>query len=56
VYVDPTPSLEVTGIAYDAETGVFEGSYSATMNLQNDVAQTVEAVNLPVSGAFRIKL
>lgn len=56
VYVDPSPSLEVTGIAYDSETGVFEGSYSATMNLQNDVAQTVEAVNLPVSGAFRIKL
>lgn len=56
VYVDPTPSLELVGSAYDAETGIFEGSFSATMDLQNDVAQTVEAVNLPVSGAFRIKL
>jgi hypothetical protein len=56
VYVDPDATLELTGSAYDATIGTFEGTFTATMNLQNDAAQTVEAVNLPVSGAFRIRL
>jgi len=56
VYVDPDATLKITGTSFDAAAGVFEGSYSGTMNLQNDATQTVEAVNLPVSGSFRIRL
>lgn len=56
VYVDPSNSVALTGTSVSAEGDLFEGTFSASMNLQNDVAQTVEAVNLPVTGTFRIKL
>lgn len=56
VYVDPNNSVVLNGTSVNAEGDLFEGTFSATMNLQNDVAQIVEAVNLPVAGTFRIKL
>ena len=56
VYVDPDNSVSLTGTELSTGGDVFEGTFSATMNLQNDVAQTVEAVNLPVAGTFRVKL
>jgi hypothetical protein len=56
VYVDPTNSLRLTNVTYDAGSKVFAADYTATMNLQNDATTTVEAVDLPVAGAFRIQL
>jgi hypothetical protein len=56
VYVDPEQELGLTGIDVSAEGDVFEGSFDATMNLQNDASQSVEAVNLQVTATFRIKL
>ncbi len=56
VYVDPGNSITLTGISLSTEGSRFEGTFSASMNLQNDATQTVEAVNLPVTGTFRIKL
>jgi hypothetical protein len=56
VYVDPASTLSLTGVSLNTEGDLFEGSFTATMSLQNDATQTVEAVNLPVTGTFRFKL
>lgn len=56
VYVDPEQGIGLVGSSVSATGDVFEGTFSATMNLQNDVAQTVEAVNVNVTASFRIKL
>lgn len=56
VYVDPTQALAVTGTSAGTGGELFEGSFTVNMNLQNDATQTVEAVNLPVTATFRIKL
>ncbi|MEM9930663.1 MAG: hypothetical protein AAF840_12635 [Bacteroidota bacterium] len=56
VYVDPTQALILTGLSVSNDGDIFEGRLQGTMNLQNDAAQTVEAVNLPVVATFRIKL
>lgn len=56
VYVDPTQEIGLVGTMVSAEGDVFEGTFEASMNLQNDAAQTVEAVNVPVTATFRIKL
>lgn len=56
VYVDPEQEIRLVGTSVSAEGDVFEGSFDATMQLQNDAAQTVEGVNIPVTASFRIKL
>ncbi|MFK8163320.1 MAG: hypothetical protein AB8H12_12735 [Lewinella sp.] len=56
VYVDPVQGLVVTGTSTGTNGEVFEGSLTVMMNLQNDATQIVEAVNLPVTATFRIKL
>ncbi len=54
VYVDPDQQLGLTGVLVSED--MFEGTFSATMNLQNDATQTVEAVNVNVTASFRIRL
>ena len=56
VYVDPDQMLNLIGSSVSADGDVFEGSFDATMNLQNDASQSVEAVNLSVTASFRINL
>lgn len=56
VYVDPDQEIGLVGTTVSPEGDIFEGTFSARMNLQNDVAQTVEAVNVNVTATFRIKL
>ena len=55
VYVDPTETLVLTGTSLSND-GVFEATVTATMNLQDDVAQRVDAVNQVVTANFRIEL
>ncbi len=56
VYVDPERKLALEGTAADVEGGVFEGSLNATMNLQNNGTQSVEATNIAVTATFRVEL
>lgn len=56
VYVDPSQQIGLVGVSVSTEGDVFEGTFDATMNLQNDASQSVEAVNLSVAATFRIKL
>ena len=56
VYVAPAEAFTLRGTALTATEDLFQGSFSASMNLQNDEEQILEAVNLPVTGTFRLKL
>ena len=56
VYVNPNSDLGLQGASFDGEAGVFEGTFSTEMNLQNDATQTVEAANVEVTATFRLEL
>lgn len=56
VYVDPAQNLSFKGVSLSEDGTVFEGTFSVPMNLQNEVAQTVEAVGVEVTVSFRLLL
>lgn len=56
VYVDPDQQLGLRGVSVAEEGTLFEGTFEATMNLQDQDAQRVEAVDVVVSATFRIRL
>lgn len=56
VYVDPAQEIGLIGNSVSTDGDIFEGAFNARMNLQNEVAQTVEAVNVSVTASFRIRL
>ncbi|OAV44090.1 hypothetical protein [Lewinella sp. 4G2] len=56
VYVNPEQDLEIKGTTFAADEMLFEGNFGVRMNLQNDVAQTVELADIDVQVAFRLAL
>lgn len=56
VYVDPPQKIGLQGINLSDDGMTFEGSFNVSMNLQNDVAQTVEATGVAVQVTFLLKL
>jgi hypothetical protein len=56
VYVDPEQKLNLQGINLSDDGMTFEGSFDVQMNLQNDVAQTVEETGVAVQVTFRFEL
>ena len=56
VYVDPQQKIGLQGVSVAEDGMSFEGTFSVSMNLQNDAAQTVEAVGVPVQVSFMLKL
>lgn len=56
VYVDPEQKLNLQGINLSDDGMTFEGSFNVQMNLQNDVAQTVEETGVAVQVTFRFEL
>ncbi|MEL7159251.1 MAG: hypothetical protein AAFN92_00725 [Bacteroidota bacterium] len=56
VYVDPGQKLNLEGSSVSASGDEFSGSFSTTMNLQNNAERTVEVVGITVAASFRIKL
>jgi len=56
VYVDPAQSIGLEGISLSDDGMTFEGSFTVSMNLQNDAEQSVEAVGIPVQVSFQLEL
>lgn len=56
VYVDPLQKIGLQGISLSEDGMTFEGSFDVSMNLQNDVAQTVEATGVVVQVSFLLEL
>lgn len=56
VYVDPEQKLGLQGVSLSDDGMTFEGTFTVSMNLQNDAEQTVEATAIPVQVSFRLEL
>jgi hypothetical protein len=56
VYVDPQQKVGLQGVSLSDDGMTFEGSFNVSMNLQNDVEQTVEATGVEVQVSFLLKL
>lgn len=56
VYVDPEQKVGLQGVSLSDDGMTFEGSFNVSMNLQNDIEQTVEASGIPVQVTFRLEL
>jgi hypothetical protein len=56
VYVDPQQKIGLQGASVSEDGMTFEGSFNVSMNLQNDAAQAVEQVGVPVQVSFLLKL
>lgn len=56
VYVDPQQKVNLQGISVSEDGMTFEGTFDVSMNLQNDVAQTVEATGVVVQVSFLLEL
>lgn len=55
-YVDPLETISVTITDFNEATGTVSGTISASVNLQNEVAQTVDRVNIPLTATFSLEL
>lgn len=56
VYVDPQQKLGLQGVSVSDDGMAFEGTFTVSMNLQNDGTQTVEATGVDVQVTFRLEL
>lgn len=56
VYVRPDGAINLEGTTVSASGDEFSGTFSSSMNLQNNAAQTVEIVGVNIQASFRIQL
>jgi len=56
VYVDPQQKVGLQGVSVSEDGMTFEGTFTVSMNLQNDVEQVVEEVGVAVQVSFLLKL